>query len=100
MKQALILGGTRFIGRRLVEILMLDGEWELSLFHRGKTNPDIFPGFRHLHGDRSSAALSQITDRHWDVVGPNDVSDRGIESFPTGARQIHFSPGVGRPEIR
>jgi 2'-hydroxyisoflavone reductase len=47
----LILGGTLFVGRHLAEAALERGH-ELTLFHRGRTNPDVAPQARHVLGDR------------------------------------------------
>ncbi len=47
----LVLGGTEFLGRALVEQALADGD-ELTLFNRGQTAPDLFPEAHHLRGDR------------------------------------------------
>ena len=41
--QLLVLGGTLFLGRHVVENA-LDRGHEVTLFHRGKTGADLFPG--------------------------------------------------------
>lgn len=51
----LVLGGTRFIGRRLVEVL-LDSGHEVTLFNRGRTPDDFTSQVRRLEGDRQSPA--------------------------------------------
>lgn len=61
-----ILGGTRFVGRALVEAAQNAGH-SVTLFHRGKTNPGIFPEVEHLHGDRDGG-LGPLTGRRWDAV--------------------------------
>ncbi|NIA26056.1 MAG: NAD-dependent dehydratase [Gammaproteobacteria bacterium] len=48
----LIIGGTRFIGLHVGQRLV-DLGCDVTLFHRGKTEPDGLPSVRHLHGDRS-----------------------------------------------
>ena len=55
----LFLGGTLFVGRHLVEAAQARGH-EVTLFHRGQTNPDLFPDLEHLYGDREGdlAALA------------------------------------------
>ena len=63
---ALVLGGTQFVGRHLVQAL-LDAGWEVSLFSRGRTNPDLFPQARRLTGDRRSD-VTALQDGRWDVV--------------------------------
>ena len=49
--QLLILGGTRFLGRALVEAALEQGHG-LTLFNRGQSNPDLFPDVEKLRGDR------------------------------------------------
>lgn len=63
----LFLGGTGFIGPHMVRALR-DAGHKLSLFNRGKTNPDLFPGLELIQGDRLTDAVSQLRDRQWDVV--------------------------------
>lgn len=62
----LFLGGTRFVGRHLAETALARGH-EVSLFHRGQTNPDLFPHAEHLLGDREGD-LSILDGRRWDAV--------------------------------
>lgn len=64
--QLLIIGGTRFLGRALVEAALVDGH-EVTLFNRGQSNPDLFPGLEHLHGDRDGG-LEVLKGRRWDAV--------------------------------
>lgn len=67
-KRILILGGTMFAGRALVEQLMNDDRYALTLFNRGKSNSGIFPNVTQIHGNRETDDILQICDRHWDVV--------------------------------
>lgn len=62
----LILGGTRFLGRHLVEESIKRGH-ELTIFNRGKTNPDLYPDIERLVGDRDGD-LNSIVGRNWDAV--------------------------------
>lgn len=62
----LVLGGTRFVGRHLVEAALARGH-EVTLFHRGRTNPDLFPRAERLLGDREGD-LSVLDGRRWDAV--------------------------------
>ena len=62
----LVLGGTTFLGRAVVEDALARGH-EVTLFNRGETNPGLFPETEHLRGDRS-ADLSPLEGRSWDVV--------------------------------
>ena len=62
----LILGGTRFVGRHLVEAALARGH-NLTLFNRGQQNPELFPHIEKLHGDRDGD-LSVLKGRQWDAV--------------------------------
>lgn len=62
----LILGGTRFLGRVLTEAA-LDSGHEVTLFNRGKTDPDLFPEVEKLIGDRDGD-LKALKGREWDAV--------------------------------
>ena len=61
----LVLGGTQFVGRALVEAGLEAGE-ELTLFHRGLTNPGLFPEVEHVLGDRDGG-LGALDGRTWDA---------------------------------
>ena len=61
----LVLGGTQFVGRALVEAGLAAGD-ELTLFHRGLTNPGLFPEVEHVHGDRDGG-LGALGGRSWDA---------------------------------
>ncbi|MBI3173760.1 MAG: NAD-dependent epimerase/dehydratase family protein [Chloroflexi bacterium] len=62
----LIIGGTRFLGRHLVDSALTRGH-EVTLFNRGKSNPDLFPQVKTIHGDREKD-LDQLTGHRWDAV--------------------------------
>ena len=62
----LLIGGTRFIGRHVVEAALRAGH-EVTVFHRGRTGPELFPGVEHLLGDRNSD-LSALADGRWDAT--------------------------------
>jgi 2'-hydroxyisoflavone reductase len=62
----LVLGGTLFLGRYLVERALAGGH-EVTLFNRGKTNPGLFPEVEKLVGDRRSD-LSALEGRRFDAV--------------------------------
>jgi len=62
----LVLGGTQFVGRHLVEAALERGH-RLTLFNRGRTNPDLFPQAERLQGDRNDD-LSALAGRRWDAV--------------------------------
>jgi 2'-hydroxyisoflavone reductase len=64
--QLLVLGGTKFLGRAVVEAA-LDRGHEVTLFNRGRTNPELFPKIEKLRGDRDGD-LSALSGRSWDAV--------------------------------
>ena len=69
--QILILGGTRFLGPHQVEYALARGH-EVTLFNRGKTNPDLFPELEKLRGDRNDD-LAALEGRRWDAVIDNSA---------------------------
>lgn len=62
----LILGGTQFVGRHLVDAITMPGH-KVTLCNRGKSNPELFPQFERLIGDRDGD-LRVLEGRKWDVV--------------------------------
>jgi len=62
----LIIGGTRFLGRHLVESA-LARRHEVTLFNRGQTNPNLFPQLETIIGDREKD-VNSLKDRIWDAV--------------------------------
>ncbi|MFH8346712.1 NAD-dependent epimerase/dehydratase family protein [Streptomyces sp. NPDC018045] len=67
----LVLGGTSFVGRAIVEDALRTGA-EVTLFGRGRTNPDLFPHLTRLIGDRATGDYSALRAGSWDAVA--DVS--------------------------
>ncbi|KAA0274141.1 MAG: SDR family oxidoreductase [Chloroflexi bacterium] len=61
----LIIGGTRFVGRHLVNSARARGH-EVTLFNRGKSNPGLFRRVKAIQGDREKD-LDQLT-AEWDAV--------------------------------
>ncbi len=68
MKKVLIIGGTQFVGRNLVEQLLLTNQYDLTLFNRGKTNPDLFPEVKRIVGDRNTTDLDKVAEQNWDCI--------------------------------
>lgn len=62
----LIIGGTRFLGRYLVEAA-LARRHEVTLFNRGQTNPNLFPQLETILGDREKD-VNKLQGRIWDAV--------------------------------
>ena len=65
----LILGGTIFLGRHLVEAAQKRGH-TITLFNRGKHQPELFPDVEKLRGDRTVEAdlETAFAGRHFDAV--------------------------------
>ena len=62
----IILGGTQFLGRHLVDMALAHGH-DLTLFHRGRTNPDLFgDAVERIFGDRDGD-LDKLSGRTWDA---------------------------------
>src|SRR5581483_2366933 len=62
----LLLGGTVFLGRHIVEAALARGH-EVTLFNRGQHNPDLFPEVEKLRGDRNGD-LAALQGRQWDAA--------------------------------
>src|SRR2546421_8132292 len=62
----LVLGGTLFLGRHVVEAALDRGD-EVTIFTRGRTNPDLFPDVERLRGDRDGG-LPALEGGRWDAV--------------------------------
>ena len=65
----LILGGTGFIGPHQVRYAMYRGH-QVTIFNRGRTAPDLFPGVESLIGDRDGQ-IDALRGRTWDAVIDN-----------------------------
>ena len=62
----LIIGGTRFLGRHLVDSALARGH-QVTLFNRGKSNRTLFPTIETIIGNRKHD-LGQLTSRSFDAV--------------------------------
>jgi 2'-hydroxyisoflavone reductase len=62
----LILGGTGFLGRHLVEAT-LGSDHRVTLFNRGIKAPGLFPEVETIEGDRE-VDLSALSGRRWDAA--------------------------------
>src|SRR5262245_12253140 len=67
--RVLILGGTGFIGPHFVEALTAH-KHTITLFNRGKRDPETKPGIEQLIGDRNGQ-IDALKGRDWDVVIDN-----------------------------
>jgi 2'-hydroxyisoflavone reductase len=88
----LILGGTLFLGRHLVEAA-LDRGHEVTIFNRGRTNPELFPEVERLRGDRDGD-LTALAAGEWDaVVDTSARIPRWVRDFAStaGDRIGHYT---------
>jgi 2'-hydroxyisoflavone reductase len=62
----LILGGTQFLGRHVVDTALERGH-DVTLFNRGQTRPELFADVEKLRGDRDGD-LGALAGRDFDAV--------------------------------
>jgi 2'-hydroxyisoflavone reductase len=67
-EKILVMGGTQFIGRNLVERLLKSDRYEITLFNRQISNADVYPQCRKIKGDRSTSDIDQVGKTDWDHV--------------------------------
>jgi 2'-hydroxyisoflavone reductase len=89
----LVLGGTRFIGRHIVEALHAGGH-RVSVFTRGKSPDELPADVERLHGDRNDGArgLAALAGKQWDACV--DVSGYLPQQVRPSAEQLR--PHIGR----
>ncbi len=72
IKSILIIGGTRFVGRIVIEKLLKEKtDCKITVFNRGITNKSLFQeekAIDFIYGDRESKDIEQLFSRKWDVV--------------------------------
>jgi len=76
----LVIGGTQFVGRAFVDEAAHRGH-ELTLFHRGTTEPEGLPDVEHVHGDRNSD-LGLLKGSTWDAALDTNAY------FPRAVREL------------
>ncbi len=64
--RVLIIGGTIFLGRALVDAALRRGH-RVTLFNRGISNPAAYPDLETIRGDRETD-LDRLRRRGWDAV--------------------------------
>ena len=91
-KRILILGGTGFLGPATIEAALARGH-RVTLFNRGKTRPDLFPGVARLQGDRDpkkGEGLQALATGTWDAV----IDNSGYYPRIVGASATLLAPRV------
>jgi 2'-hydroxyisoflavone reductase len=77
----LVLGGTKFLGRAVVEAALERGH-EVTLLNRGITNPKLFPEAERLRGDLTAGV--DVGGRTWDAaidLDPTQRAGRYVDTF-------------------
>jgi 2'-hydroxyisoflavone reductase len=88
----LILGGTQFVGRHIVEVLLHAGH-SVSIFNRGRSSDELPFQVERLRGDRDegAAGLEALTGRTWDVCV--DVSGYTARQVRPSAEKLRRNVG-------
>ncbi|MFJ4618399.1 NAD-dependent epimerase/dehydratase family protein [Streptomyces sp. NPDC088812] len=75
----LVLGGTEFAGRAVVEAALGRG-WQVTVFNRGRRQAAV-PGTRSLAGDRTAPdGLAALAGGEWDAV---------VDTWSSAPRAVH-----------
>ena len=102
--QSLVLGGSTFVGRRLVNHLVARGD-DVAALNRGRTPAALPPGVRHLVADRTDAASMRaaLEGTEWDatydvsgfvmVAGGSPISEL-LELFDGRSRAYVFVSSI------
>jgi 2'-hydroxyisoflavone reductase len=78
----LIIGGTRLVGRQIAAQALARGH-DVTLFNRGQTDPDAFPGATRITGDRNGD-LAELATGEWDAtIDVNAYLPRQVRSLLT-----------------
>ena len=88
----LVLGGTVFVGRHVVEAALARGH-EVTLFNRGRQNAHLFPALEKLRGDRDGD-LSALAGRRFDaVIDPSGFTPAQMRAMAAalGDRVEHYT---------
>ncbi|HYR49375.1 MAG TPA: NAD-dependent epimerase/dehydratase family protein [Candidatus Eisenbacteria bacterium] len=95
--KVVVLGGTRFIGRAIVEELAAAGH-EVLVVHRGNLEPDDMPPVQHLHADRMDLGAHR---KELASFGPDAAvdcraltradSEVALDALPAGLRLVVIS---------
>ena len=95
--RVVVLGGTRFIGRAIVEELAVAGH-EVLIVHRGNLEPDDLPPVKHLHADRTELAAHRSELAAFRPDAAIDCraltradSQAGLDALPSGLRLVVIS---------
>lgn len=85
--ELLVLGGTSFAGRHVVERALAEGH-AVTTFNRGRTNPGLFPAARSLLGDRTEGNYEALKG-----AGPFDAVVDMCAYVPRAVRETAAALG-------
>jgi nucleoside-diphosphate-sugar epimerase len=95
--KVVVFGGTRFIGRAIVEELAGAGH-ELLIVHRGQLEPEDMPPVRHLHVERMELAAHRDELKAFQPDAAIDCraltrvdSEAALDALPPGLRLVVIS---------
>lgn len=99
----LVMGGTSFVGRAIVEEALLRGD-DVTLLSRGRTGTQLFPGVPRLVGDRDTGDYAELAGAllvgsDWDAVAdvtayvPRHVTELADALGDHGGRYLLISTG-------
>lgn len=87
----LVLGGTAFVGRAIVAEA-LSGGHDVTIFSRGRTGTDLFPGVHRAIGDRDAGDYAALAAGEWDAV----VDVTGYHPRHVGQAMAALGDRIGR----
>lgn len=94
MKKVLVLGGTRFFGKRLVERLLESSENSVTILTRGQTSDSFGDRVQRICADRTDpqALAEAVGEQVWDIVYDNicfspDEASEACRIFDAKARR-------------
>ncbi|HEY3505149.1 MAG TPA: NAD-dependent epimerase/dehydratase family protein [Actinocatenispora sp.] len=87
----LVLGGTSFVGRAIVEDALRAGA-EVTVFNRGRTGTGLFPEVERRIGDRDADDYASLGTSEWDAV----VDVNGYHPRHVGRAMAALGDRVGR----
>lgn len=94
----LVLGGTSFVGRAIVQEALDRGD-VVTLFSRGRSGTELFPEAERRTGDRTTGDYASLTGGSWDAVVdvsgyvPRHVQEAGAALDASVARYLFVSTG-------
>jgi UDP-glucose 4-epimerase len=95
--RVLVLGGTRFIGRAIVEDLVATGH-EVTIAHRGEREPDDMPAVEHIHvarerwGEHAARFAAVRADAVIDCLAlSGDDARAALTAIPAGMHCVVLS---------